>query len=122
MSLNGTVWTPIGPSPVAEGTTNDNGLVSSIAINPNNPNIIYMGTVGGGVWRSNDGGNTWTPIFDRQIALGVGEPAGIAIDPNNTNTVYVGTSGRFAPQPQAGLFKSTDGGGSWILLAVVYKL
>ena len=65
MSLNGTVWTPIGPSPVAEGTTNDNGLVSSIAINPNNPNIIYMGTVGGGVWRSNDGGNTWTPLFDR---------------------------------------------------------
>jgi HYDIN/CFA65/VesB family protein len=120
MSLNGTVWTPIGPSPVAEGTTNDNGLVSSIAINPNNPNIIYMGTVGGGVWRSNDGGNTWTPIFDRQIALGVGEPAGIAIDPNNTNTVYVGTSGRFAPQPQAGLFKSTDGGGSWILLGSGY--
>src|ERR1035438_8352185 len=75
MSLNGTVWTPIGPSPVAEGTTNDNGLVSSIAINPNNPNIIYMGTVGGGVWRSNDGGNTWTPLLDRQIALGVGEPA-----------------------------------------------
>jgi len=120
MSLNGTVWTPIGPSPIAEGTTNDNGLVSSIAINPNNPNIIYMGTVGGGVWRSNDGGTTWTPIFDRQIALGVGEPAAIAIDPNNTNTVYVGTSGRFAPQPQAGLFKSTDGGGSWILLGSGY--
>lgn len=120
MSLNGTVWTPIGPSPIAEGSTNDNGLVSAIAINPNNPNVIYMGTVGGGVWRTNDGGNTWNPIFDRQIALGVGEPAGIAIDPNNTDTVYVGTSGRFGAQPQAGLFKSTDGGGSWIQLGSGY--
>ena len=120
MSLNGTVWAPIGPSPISEGTTKDNGLVSAIAINPNNPNIVYMGTVGGGVWRSNDGGTTWTPIFDRQLALGVGEPAGIGIDPNNTNTVYVGTSGRFGRQPQAGLFKSTDGGGSWIQLGSGY--
>jgi photosystem II stability/assembly factor-like uncharacterized protein len=120
MSLNGTVWSPIGPSPIAEGTTNDNGLVSAVAINPNNPNVIYMGTVGGGVWRSNDGGTTWTPIFDRQIALGVGGPGGIGIDPNNTDTVYVGTSGRFNRQPSGGLFKSTDGGGSWIQLGSGY--
>ena len=70
MSLNGTAWIPIGPSPISEGSTNENGLVSSIAINPNNPNIIYMGTVGGGVWRTNDGGNHWRPLFDRQIAPG----------------------------------------------------
>ena len=120
MSLNGTVWSPMGPSPIAEGSTKDNGLVSSIAINPNNPNVIYMGTVGGGAWRTNDGGTTWTPLFDRQLSLGIGEPAGIAMDPNNTDTVYVGTSGRFAPQPQAGLFKSTDGGGSWIRLGSGY--
>ncbi len=120
MSLIGTVWTPIGPSPISEGTTNENGLVSAIAINPNNPNVIFIGTVGGGVWRTNDGGNTWTPIFDRQIALGIGEPAGIGIDPNNTNTVYVGTSGRYGAQPQAGLFKSTDGGASWIWLGSGY--
>jgi photosystem II stability/assembly factor-like uncharacterized protein len=122
MSLIGTVWTPIGPSPISEGTTNENGLVSAIAINPNNPNVIYIGTVGGGVWRTNDGGNTWTPIFDRQIALGIGEPAGIGIDPNNTNTLYVGTSGRFGAQPQAGLFKSTDGGASWIWLGSGYPV
>jgi photosystem II stability/assembly factor-like uncharacterized protein len=120
MSLTGTVWTPIGPSPISEGTSNDNGLVSAIAINPNNPNVIYMGTVGGGVWRTNDGGTHWKPIFDRQLALGVGEPAGIGIDPNNADTVYVGTSGRFGAQPQAGLFKSVDGGGSWIQLGSGY--
>ena len=120
MGLNGTTWVPMGPSPIAEGTTNDNGLVSSIAINPNNPAIIYMGTVGGGVWRTDDGGSNWVPIFDRQLALGIGEPGAIAIDPNNTTTVYVGTSGRFAPQPQAGLFKSIDGGSSWIALGSGY--
>jgi hypothetical protein len=120
MGLNGTAWSPIGPSPIAEGGTNDNGLVSSIAVNPHNSNIIYIGTVGGGVWRSEDGGATWTPIFDRQLALGIGEPQAIAIDPNNTTTVYVGTSGRFAPQPQAGLFKSVDGGGSWVAVGSGY--
>jgi hypothetical protein len=94
--------------------------VSSIAVHPFNPNILYIGTVGGGVWRSQDGGAAWTPIFDRQLAMGIGEPAAIAIDPNSTNIVYVGTSGRFAPQPQAGLFKSTDEGASWVALGSGY--
>ena len=54
-------------------------------------------------------------MFDRQSALGIGEPAGIAIDPNDTDTIYVGTSGRgCAAAAQAGLFKSTDGGASWV--------
>ena len=74
MALNGTAWTPLGPSPISEGGNNDNGLVSSIAVHPFNRNILYIGTVGGGVWRSADGGITWTPIFDRQVALGIGEP------------------------------------------------
>ena len=125
MSLNGTVWNPIGPSPMSEGGGRDNGLVTSIAVNPNNPNVIYLGTAQGGVWRSGDAGNTWTPLFDRQLSLGIGEPAGIAIDPNDTNTIYVGTSGRVGSaepdtvqQPSAGLFKSTDGGASWIMLGL----
>jgi hypothetical protein len=123
MSLKGTVWAPIGPSPMNEGGGQDNGLVTAIAVNPNNTNVIYLGTAQGGVWRSGDAGNTWTPLFDRQPALGIGEPAGIAIDPNNTDTIYVGTSGRVGSaepdtvqQPTAGLFKSTDGGASWIAL------
>ncbi len=121
MSLNGTVWAPIGPSPMSESSTQDNGLVTAIAVNPNNQNVIYLGTAQGGVWRSSDAGDTWTPLFDRQLSLGIGEPAGIAIDPNNTDTVYVGTSSRVGSaepdtvgQPSTGLFKSTDDGASWI--------
>jgi hypothetical protein len=120
VSLKGTVWAPIGPSPINEGSGQDNGLVTTLAVNPNNPSVLYMGTAQGGVWRSGDGGNTWTPLFDKQLSLGIGEPAGIAVDPSDSDTVYVGTSGRVGSaepdtlsQPAAGLFKSTDGGASW---------
>jgi photosystem II stability/assembly factor-like uncharacterized protein len=116
MAITGTVWAPIGPSPIAEGGNQDNGMVTTIAVNPNNPQVIYIGSAGGGVWRTDDGGQKWKPIFDRQLSLGIGEPGGIAIDPNDTSVLYVGTSGRVTRQPAAGLFKSTDGGGSWIRL------
>src|SRR5260221_3233001 len=116
MSLTGTVWAPIGPSPIAQGGSPVNGLVSAIAVNPANANVIYIGTAGGGAWRSDDGGATWFPLFDRQLSLAVGEPGALAIDPNNTDVVYLGTSARVAAQPQAGLFKSSDGGPGWIRL------
>jgi photosystem II stability/assembly factor-like uncharacterized protein len=119
MSIAGTVWAPIGPSPIA-GNRQDNGLVSAIAVNPNDPNVIYIGTAGGGVWRSRDCGQNWRPLFDRQIALGIGEPGGVAIDPNDTDTIYVGTSGRVTRQAPAGLYKSTDGGASFIRLGSRY--
>jgi hypothetical protein len=127
MSLNGTVWTSIGPSPIDQGGIQANGQVTAIAVNPNNPNIIYIGTAWGGVWLTRDGGDHWTPIFDRAPALGVGEPGALAIDPIDTNILYVGTSNRDgsqfsgeATQPPAGLFKSTDGGASWIRLGSGY--
>jgi photosystem II stability/assembly factor-like uncharacterized protein len=120
MTLKGTVWVPIGPSPISQGNALVNGLVTAIAISPSNSNVIYMGTAGGGMWRSIDGGSTWIPLFDRQLSLGVGEPGALAIDPNNTNVVYLGTSDRVYPGPRAGLFKSQDGGSSWIRLGSGY--
>src|SRR5215469_1998992 len=120
MSLNGTVWAARGPSPMGEGSRQDNGLVSAIAINPHDPNVIYQGTAGGGIWRSIDGGQHWIPEFDRQAALGIGEPGALAIDPNDTDTIYIGTSGRVAQQAQAGLYKSTDGGNSCVRLGSGY--
>lgn len=120
MSLNGTVWAPIGPSPISQNSFPVNGLVTAIAVHPANANLIYIGTAGGGAWRSDDGGATWSPLFDRQLSLAVGEPGALAIDPTNTNVLYLGTSARVAAQPQAGLFKSTDGGSSWIRLGSGY--
>jgi photosystem II stability/assembly factor-like uncharacterized protein len=127
MSLNGRVWEPIGPSPINQGSITANGQVTAIAVHPSNPNIVYIGTAWGGVWLTHNGGAAWTPIFDRAPALGIGEPAGIAIDPVDPSIIYVGTSNRDgsqfsgeATQPMAGLFKSTDGGGSWVRLGSGY--
>ncbi len=122
MTLRGTVWTPRGPSPITDGTQRNNGMVTAIAVHPGDRDIIYIGTASGGVWRTNDGGATWRPLFDRQLSLSIGEPNGIAIDPNDADILYVGTSGRsrVSPQRQVGLYKSTDGGASWILLGSRY--
>ena len=57
-SVVGTVWKPIGPSPIQQGTSQVNGRVSAIAVSPNNPNLIYVGASGGGVWRSTNAGAT----------------------------------------------------------------
>ena len=115
-TLNAVMWTPIGPSPVQQGSSQVNGRVSAIAVNPNNANVIYQGSSGGGVWKTVDGGATWTPLTDQQPSLGTGEPSSVAIDPNNTDILYVGTSGRFVLNISKGILKSTDGGGSWIVL------
>ncbi|HXU06248.1 MAG TPA: choice-of-anchor D domain-containing protein [Polyangia bacterium] len=115
-SLNGTVWSPIGPSAVAQGSGLVNGRTAAIAINPNNPKLIYQGSEGGGLWRTIDGGTNWAPLYDAFVSLGIGEPSAVAIDPNATTTIYVGTSGRFVQNISKGILKSVDGGGSWIVL------
>jgi hypothetical protein len=48
--ITGTVWTPKGPSPITDGSLRDNGMVTSIAVHPNDANIIYIGSANGGVW------------------------------------------------------------------------
>src|SRR5688500_11942664 len=115
MSLIGTVWAPIGPSPISDGAQRNNGMVTTIAVHPTASNIVYIGTAGGGVWKTDNGGVNWRPLFDRQPSLGIGEPAAVAIDPNDADILYIGTSGRsrVSPQRQVGLFKSIDGGASW---------
>jgi hypothetical protein len=115
-SLTGTVWNPIGPSPINQKTSQVNGRVSAISVHPFNQNVIYQGASGGGLWRTIDGGATWTPLYDQMVSLGVGEPSAVSIDPNDPSTIYVGTSGRFVMNISKGILKSTDGGGSWIVL------
>ena len=122
MTLTGTVWAPWGPSPIAEGSQNDNGMVTAIAVHPFDSNIVYIGHADGGVWKTFDGGDTWRPLFDRELSLAIGEPMGVAIDPTDADVVYVGTSGRgrVSIQQQAGVFKSTDGGATWVQLGSGY--
>ncbi len=92
-AISGTAWTPIGPAPLPNGQTETvstavSGRVSAIAVHPTNPNIAYVGAAQGGVYRTLDGGATWTAIFDSALTLAIGS---IAIAPSQPTTVYVGT-------------------------------
>ena len=86
-------WTSIGPFPLANGQTNTfetpvSGRVPAIAVHPTNPDIVYVGAAQGGVYRSTNGGQTWTQLFDAADTQVVGA---VAISPSNPEIVYVGT-------------------------------
>ncbi len=86
-------WTEIGPSPIPNGQTTTrtdpvSGRTTAIAIKPSDPNVVYVGTAQGGVYRTLDGGATWTSLFDNAQSLAVGS---IAIAPSDNSIVYVGT-------------------------------
>jgi photosystem II stability/assembly factor-like uncharacterized protein len=77
------------------------------------PELFYFGSVGGGVWRTNDAGRTWNPIFDSQP---VGSIGAIAVAPSNPAVIYVGTGESDMRSDIAygnGMYKSADGGNSW---------
>lgn len=87
------VWTSVGPAPIPNGQTFSvaqavSGRVTAIAIHPTNNDIAYVGTAQGGVYRTLDGGASWTPLFDNAQTLAVGS---IAIAPSQPSTIYVGT-------------------------------
>lgn len=110
-------WVSLGPSP---GYNFNYGNISSRivtgAFDPSNPDIIYVGTANGGVWKSTDGGVNWKPLTDNEISLAMGS---IAIDPTNTNIIYAGTGeATYSSVSYAGrgLLKSTDGGTTWVLI------
>jgi photosystem II stability/assembly factor-like uncharacterized protein len=90
----------------------DTGLprVLAVAIDPLDSGRLYAGTDGGGVFRSGDGGTSWSAINSGLRASGV---YNLVTDPQNTSTLYATVSA--CCPPSAGLFKSTDGGTSWSL-------
>jgi photosystem II stability/assembly factor-like uncharacterized protein len=92
-------WRSIGPY--------RGGRVSAVAGIPGNPAVYYMGTPGGGVWKSVDGGRVWNPIFDEQRVASIGA---IAIAPSDPNIIYVGTGEQTDGN---GVYKSIDGGATW---------
>ncbi|MEU2288231.1 glycosyl hydrolase [Streptomyces sp. NPDC013178] len=107
-------WTPMGPGPVLSPTDANSGRTLAIAVDPLNANTLYVGTAGGGLWKSTDRGLTWSPKTDFQRSLAIGT---VAIDPNNRqhvvagtgeyNNIYVGT------YYGNGVLRSRDGGTTW---------
>jgi photosystem II stability/assembly factor-like uncharacterized protein len=80
---------------------------------PSQPDVFYFGAVGGGVWKTADAGQTWTPIFDSQPIASIGA---IAVSASNPDVIYVG-SGEADMRSQIsygdGMYKSSDGGRTW---------
>ncbi len=85
----GASWVPVGPAPIPiNGSTSYSGRASAIAVHPTNPDIVYLGTAQGGLYRSLNGGTTWTPLMDSALTLAIGA---IAISPSDPTTIFVGT-------------------------------
>ena len=82
--------------------------------NANQPDTFYFGSVGGGVWKTENAGRTWFPISDEGIPIG--SIGAIAVAPSNPNIIYVGTGEpdiRSQHSYGIGMYKSTDAGKTW---------
>ncbi len=108
--LNGLRYRMIGPHRA--------GRTVGVAGVASQPNVFYIGVNNGGVWKTNDFGHTWNPIFDSENTGSVGD---VAVAPSNPNIIYVG-SGEGIQRPDLsignGLYKSTDAGRTWANLGL----
>ncbi len=104
-TFNALQWRMIGPF--------RGGRVVAVAGVPGGAAMAYFGAVGGGVWKSPNGGITWEPLFDGQPIASIGA---IAVAPSDPNIIYVGTGEsdiRSQLSSGDGVYKSTDGGKTW---------
>jgi photosystem II stability/assembly factor-like uncharacterized protein len=95
------------------GPAGMSGRVTSIDAVYNNPTTIFLGTASGGVWKTENGGASWTPVFDEQPIQNIGS---VAITQSNPSVVWAGT-GEGNPRNSVslgeGIYKSLDGGKTW---------
>jgi hypothetical protein len=103
-------WQSLGPGNVG-------GRTRALLLDPINPDVMYAAGVAGGIWKSTNGGGSWSPLND---FLGNIAVTSMAFDPSNANTIYAGTGeGYFNADAVrgAGIFKTTDAGAHWTRLA-----
>jgi photosystem II stability/assembly factor-like uncharacterized protein len=105
-TFSGLEFRGIGPALTA-------GRIADIVIDQTDPSTWYVGVGSGGIWKTENGGTTWTPIFDNEDTYTIGA---ITIDPNDRNTIWVGTgenvSGRHVAYGN-GVYRSRDAGKTW---------
>ncbi len=107
-------WRAIGPSPTTPAFVSNWGLtsgrVNSVAVSPGDSRVILVGSSTGGIWRSNNGGQTFDPVSDDHVDLAVGH---ISFSKGNPSIVYAGMGDTKLGYLGSGILKSTDEGRSW---------
>jgi len=99
-------WEWLGPG-------NIGGRVRAVMTHPGDPDILWAGSAGGGIWKTTNGGSSWYPLHDLLPSLAI---TSLTMDPTNSDVIYAGTGEGFGngdALPGAGVFKSTNGGGTW---------
>jgi photosystem II stability/assembly factor-like uncharacterized protein len=103
-------WVPRGPFAVPQNGYGA-GRLNAVAFHPVNPNILWVGSPSGGLWKSTDGGSSWTTTTDQLSVIGISD---ILINPNNPDIMYIGTGDPNGTDTYSlGVLKSTDGGATW---------
>lgn len=95
------------------GPGNIGGRLRGLIVHPTNPNILYVGSVAGGVWKSTNAGASWSPTMNDLITLNI---SALAMKPNDPNTLYAGTGEGMMYSdnlPGRGMLKTSDGGVTW---------
>jgi photosystem II stability/assembly factor-like uncharacterized protein len=98
---------------VLRGPGNIGARINAMAVHPNNSNVIYAGFSSGGLYKTTNGGRTWSPIFDDKPYLAI---SAITLDPKNTDIVYIGTGDANItgyPFLGDGIYRSMNGGQTW---------
>ncbi|MFC1454334.1 WD40/YVTN/BNR-like repeat-containing protein, partial [Verrucomicrobiota bacterium] len=113
-------WEAIGPAPIVNATmagsnTTFSGRTTSIVIDPIDPDILLLGVAQGGIWRSTDGGSSFTPVADNMPSMAIKV---IRFAPSDPTIVYAGSG---EPHSKTsifgmGVYKSTDAGVTWTAL------
>ena len=115
MTTTASAWQEVGPVQLpSNGTGQPNGLgrVNALGFHPTDANTFYAGAPAGGLWKTTDGGNTWSSNTDQLATLGV---SAIVVDHTTPSTVYFGSGDRDANDaPGLGVYKSTDSGTTWV--------
>lgn len=113
-------WSLLGP--VYSDNMYGNGRVNSIKVDPSNASTLYACTPAGQLWKSTNSGGSWAVISEGIPAAGVTD---VAIDPTNSNILYAitGDADRAIYHPSSkGLYKSTNGGASWVNTGLTYTI
>ncbi|MEY4933996.1 MAG: hypothetical protein RIS64_355 [Bacteroidota bacterium] len=112
----GESWRAI--SPPSTPTDAGNGRINAVRVHPTNANILFACSPAGGLWKSVNGGDAWEPTSENIALLGCSD---VAFSPTDPNTMYLATGdGEASDSYSTGVYKSTDGGATWLATGLTF--